>query len=46
MQKRMSSQFRVLLIDLLFDLMGSAVYAVGVHMFTAPNHIAPGGVTR
>lgn len=45
MQKRMSSQFRVLLVDLLFDLMGSAVYAVGVHMFTAPNHIAPGGVT-
>ena len=32
-------------LDLLFILMGSAVYAVGVNAFTAPNNIAAGGVT-
>ena len=31
--------------DILYDIVGSAVYSVGVTMFTAPNHIAPGGVT-
>ncbi len=34
-----------ILLDLLFILAGSAVYAFGVNAFTAPNHIAPGGVT-
>ena len=29
-------------LDLLFILMGSAVYAVGVNAFTAPNNIAAG----
>ncbi len=33
------------LLDLLFILAGSAVYAVSVNCFTAPNQIAPGGVT-
>lgn len=31
--------------DLLFFLAGSLVYSVSVKMFTAPNHIASGGVT-
>lgn len=32
-------------LDLLFIVLGSAVYAVGVNAFTAPNNIAAGGVT-
>ena len=34
-----------LALDLLFMLVGSMVYAVSVNAFTAPNNIAPGGVT-
>lgn len=33
------------MIDYLFILAGTAIYALGVHMFTVPNQIAPGGVT-
>lgn len=32
-------------LDLLFILIGSVIYGVSVNAFTAPNHIAPGGVT-
>ncbi len=32
-------------IDYLFILAGTAVYALGVHVFTVPNQIAPGGIT-
>lgn len=32
-------------LDTLSFLAGSVIYAVGVHIFTAPNHIAPGGAT-
>lgn len=31
--------------DVVFYIVGSCLYAVSVKMFTAPNHIAPGGVT-
>ena len=31
--------------DVLFYIVGSTLCAVGITMFTAPNHIAPGGVT-
>lgn len=31
--------------DMLFYIVGSSLDAVSVKMFTAPNHIAPGGVT-
>lgn len=31
--------------DLIFFVVGSCIYAVSVNMFTAPNKIAPGGVT-
>lgn len=33
-----------LLIDTLSIIAGSALYSVGLHFFTAPNEIAPGGV--
>ncbi len=33
------------IIDLLFIVAGSACYAVAIGMFSAPNHIAPGGLT-
>lgn len=32
-------------VDILFILFGTAVYAFGIYAFTAPNQIAPGGVT-
>ena len=32
-------------LDLLCMVVGSIIYAVGVNGFTAPNNIAPGGVT-
>lgn len=32
-------------LDTLIIIFGSGVYALGVHCFTAPNNIAPGGVT-
>ena len=32
-------------LDLLFMVLGSAVYAVEVNAFTAPNNIAAGGIT-
>ena len=33
------------LLDILIIIAGSGVYALGVHCFTAPNNIAPGGDT-
>ena len=33
------------LFDVLFIFWGTAVYAFGIYAFTAPNQIAPGGVT-
>lgn len=33
------------MIDIAVIIAGSGVYALGVHCFTAPNNIAPGGVT-
>lgn len=34
-----------LALDIVFMLVGSVIYAVGINGFTAPNNIAPGGVT-
>lgn len=34
-----------LLLDVLVITVGSVIYAVSVDVFTAPNHIAPGGIT-
>ena len=39
------SRFWTLVIDVLYDIVGSALYSSGVHVFTASNNIAPGGVT-
>lgn len=33
------------LIDLLFIMVGTAIYALGLHIFIAPNQIAPGGIS-
>jgi uncharacterized membrane-anchored protein YitT (DUF2179 family) len=38
-------RFRDILIDALFFIAGTAVYSVSVSVFTAPNRIAPGGLT-
>lgn len=32
-------------VDILVIIVGSGIYALGVHCFTSPNDIAPGGVT-
>ena len=31
--------------DIVADILGSLIFAVGVNVFTTPNEIAPGGVT-
>ena len=41
----MNNNHTKLAANLFFELVGCIVYAVGVYCFTAPNHIAPGGVT-
>lgn len=32
-------------VDILITMVGSFLFALGTHCFTAPNHMAPGGVT-
>lgn len=41
----MSEKAKELIIDVIADIVGSAIFAVGVDVFTTPNEIAPGGVT-
>lgn len=41
----MSKKIKTFTLDILFILFGSAIYAVMVNAFTAPNHIAAGGIT-
>lgn len=36
---------KVFAIDVLLTMLGTFVFAVAIHVFTAPNRIAPGGVT-
>lgn len=43
--KQPESRARELALDLLFDLVAGLIYGISVQVFTAPNHIAPGGVT-
>ena len=38
-------KWKTLFADIVFMLLGSLSYAISVDMFTAPNNIAPGGVT-
>lgn len=41
----MKKRLKTLILDLLFITAGTAIYAVEVNAFTAPNHIAAGGIT-
>lgn len=45
MKKTGVDQVKEFLMDFLFMLAGSIIYAIGINGFTAPNNIAPGGVT-
>lgn len=40
-----SNKIKTLLLDILFDLAGGVLAGISVNFFTAPNRIAPGGVT-
>lgn len=40
-----SKKLKEALLDFLFILVGAIIYAISVNMLTAPNHIAPGGIT-
>ena len=33
------------LVDILFDVVGTGIFAISINVFTAPNNIAPGGVS-
>lgn len=36
---------KTFVIDVLFDILAASLYSISVNMFTAPNQIAPGGIT-
>lgn len=38
-------KIRSIIIDILIIIVASCIYALSIHSFTAPNNIAPGGVT-
>lgn len=40
-----TNKVKNLLLDVLFDIAGSLLIGISVNFFTAPNHMAPGGVT-
>lgn len=40
-----AKKLHALLLDLIFDFAGSLLIGISVNCFTAPNHMAPGGVT-
>ena len=42
---RRKSPVATWLVDLLYFAVGSVLYGMSVNMFTAPNQIAPGGLT-
>lgn len=44
-KKSGSKKVLELLVDALFYVAGSIIFAISVNMFTAPNNIAPGGMT-
>ena len=39
------NKWKTLAIDMLVDLIAGTAFGISVNVFTAPNHIAPGGVT-
>ena len=40
-----SNKMKNLMLDILFDIAGGLLIGLSVNFFTAPNHMAPGGVT-
>lgn len=38
-------KIKTFMVDILYDFVGSVLFALAVNIFTAPNEIAPGGVT-
>ncbi|MGN0663903.1 MAG: YitT family protein [Negativibacillus sp.] len=40
-----SKNMKTLTIDVLVDVLAGIIYGISVNFFTAPNHIAPGGIT-
>ena len=44
-KNKIAKNVKELLLDLIFMTAGSIIYAVGLNGFTAPNNIAPGGVS-
>lgn len=42
---KQESKAKTLIVDLLVDLIAGLSFGISVNVFTAPNHIAPGGVT-
>lgn len=40
-----SGKIKDFLIDCLYDALGSLLYGIGIICFTAPSHVAPGGVS-
>lgn len=45
MEQSKAKKIREILLDIVFVVVGSTIYAVEVNAFTAPNHIAAGGIT-
>lgn len=45
MMRKKSLDLKTVTLDILFDLVGCALLAVAIESFSAPNNIAPGGVT-
>ncbi|MBR5485943.1 MAG: YitT family protein [Oscillospiraceae bacterium] len=45
MGKGLALRFKNFAVDIGCDILGSLLFAISVNMFTAPNNIAPGGVT-
>lgn len=45
MAKITKGKVKTFWLDCLYDFVGSCLYGVGILSFTAPNHIAPGGVS-
>lgn len=44
-KNKVAKNMKEFLLDLIFMTVGSVIYAVGLNGFTAPNNIAPGGVS-
>ena len=45
MNAKVRHSAKEVMLDFIFMLVGSIIYSVGINGFTAPNNIAPGGVT-